>query len=37
MEGDYSAYVDQRIIVHGVPEGGHAERVLDVTRIEWPQ
>lgn len=37
MEGDYSAYVGQRITVHGVPEGGHAERVLDVTRIEWPQ
>lgn len=37
MEGDYSAYVGQRITVHGVLEGGHAERVLDVTRIEWPQ
>ncbi len=37
MEGDYSAYVGQRITVHGVPEGGHAERVLDVTRIEGPQ
>jgi hypothetical protein len=34
MEGDYSAYVGKRITVHGVPERGHAERVLDVTRIE---
>ena len=34
LEGDYSAYVGKRITVHGVPEGGHAERVLDVTRIE---
>jgi len=37
MEGDYGAYLGQRITVHGVPEGNHAERVLDVTRIEWPQ
>jgi hypothetical protein len=37
MEGDYSAYVGQRITVHGVPEGDHVERVLDVTRIEGPQ
>lgn len=37
MEDDYSAYVGKRITVYGVPEGGHAERVLDVTRIEWPQ
>jgi hypothetical protein len=37
MEGDYSAYVGQRITVHGVPGGDHAERVLDVTRIEGPQ
>ena len=37
MEGDYSAYVGQRITVHGVPEGDHAERVLDVTRIQGPQ
>lgn len=37
MEGDYSAYVGERITVHGVREGDHAERVLDVTRIEWPQ
>jgi hypothetical protein len=37
MEGDYSAYVGKRITVHGVRESGHAERVLDVTRIEWPQ
>ncbi len=34
LEGDYSAYVGQRITMHGVPEGGHAERVLNVTRIE---
>ena len=37
MEGDYSAYVGQRITVHGVPKGDHAERVLDVTRIQGPQ
>lgn len=37
MEGDYSAYVGERITVHGVYEGGHAERVLDVTRIEQPR
>jgi hypothetical protein len=37
MEGDYSAYVGKRITVHGVRESGHAERVLDVTRVEWPQ
>ena len=36
MEGDYSAYVGKRITVHGVLEDGHAERVLDVTRIAWP-
>ena len=34
LEGDYSAYVGKRITVHGLPESGHAERVLDVTRIE---
>ena len=34
MEGDYSAYVGKRITVHGMLESGHAERVLDVTRIE---
>lgn len=34
MEGDYSAYVGKRITVHGILESGHAERVLDVTRIE---
>ena len=34
MEGDYSAYVGKRITVHGLPESGHAERVLDVARIE---
>jgi hypothetical protein len=37
MEGDYGAYVGKRITVHGVRESGHAERVLDVTRVEWPQ
>ena len=34
IEGDYSAYVGKRLTVHGVPESGHAERVLDVTWIE---
>ncbi len=34
MEGDYSAYVGKRITVYGIRESGHAERVLDVTRIE---
>jgi hypothetical protein len=34
LEGDYSAYVGERTTVHGIPEGGHAERVLKVTRIE---
>ena len=34
MEGDYSAYVGKRTTVHGMLERGHAERVLDVTRIE---
>lgn len=34
MEGDYSAYLGKRITVRGVLEGNHAERVLDVTRIE---
>jgi hypothetical protein len=37
MEGDYTAYVGERITVYGVREAGHAERVLDVSRIEWPQ
>ena len=36
LEGDYSAYVGKRMTVYGVPEGGHAERVLNVTRIERP-
>lgn len=36
MEGNYSAYLGKRITVYGVPESGHTERVLDVTRIEWP-
>ena len=34
IEGDYSAYVGKRITVHGLPESGHAERVLDVSWIE---
>ena len=34
MEGDYSANVGKRITVHGMLERGHAERILDVTRIE---
>jgi hypothetical protein len=34
MEGDYSAYVDKRVTVHGTLESGHAERILDVTWIE---
>lgn len=34
MEGDYSAYMDKRVTVHGTLESGHAERVLDVTWIE---
>jgi opacity protein-like surface antigen len=34
MEGDYSAYVGERITVHGVLQSGHAERVLEVTWIE---
>jgi hypothetical protein len=34
MEGDYSAYVGKRITVHGLPESGHAERVLDVSWIK---
>jgi hypothetical protein len=34
MEGDYSAYVGERITVHGTLDSGHAERVLDVSWIE---
>jgi len=34
MEGDYSAYVNKRVTVHGMRQSGHAERVLDVTWIE---
>ena len=34
MEGDYSASVGKRVTVHGLPESGHAERVLDVSWIE---
>jgi hypothetical protein len=34
MEGDYSAYVGQRITVHGILKSGYVERVLEVTWIE---
>ncbi len=34
LEGDYSAYVGQRITVYGIPEIDAGHRVLDVTRIE---
>jgi hypothetical protein len=36
LEGDYSAYVGQRVTVYGVPRvvgGAPSMRVLDVTRI----
>ena len=33
MEGDYSAYVGQRVTVYGVPRHSGEVRVLDVTRI----
>jgi hypothetical protein len=33
LEGDYSAYVGQRVTVYGVPRGSGEYRVLDVTRI----
>jgi hypothetical protein len=34
LEGDYSAYVGQRITVYGKPETDHGHRILDVSRIE---
>jgi hypothetical protein len=34
LEGDYSAYVGQRITVYGTPKTDAGHRVLDVTRIE---
>ena len=34
LEGDYSAYVGQRITVYGIPTTDAGHRVLDVTRIE---
>ena len=33
LQGDYSAYVGQRITVYGIPRQDHEMRVLDVTRI----
>ncbi len=33
LEGDYSAYVGQRITVYGIPRLEHAMRILEVTRI----
>lgn len=34
LEGDYSAYVGQRITVYGIPKTDTGHRILDVTRIE---
>ena len=34
LEGDYSAYVGQRITVYGTPQTEGGARVLDVSRIE---
>ena len=33
LEGDYSAYVGQRITVYGKPETDAGHRILDVSRI----
>jgi hypothetical protein len=33
LEGDYSAYVGQRVTVYGVPRHSAEVMVLDVTRI----
>ncbi len=33
LEGDYSAYVGQRVTVYGTPRQSGEVRVLDVTRI----
>ena len=34
LEGDYGAYVGQRITVYGKPETDAGHRILDVSRIE---
>ena len=34
LEGDYSAYVGQRITVYGKPEVDRGHRILDATRKE---
>ena len=34
LEGDYSAYIGQRITVYGIPQTKGEARVLDVSRIE---
>jgi hypothetical protein len=34
LEGDYNAYVGQRITVYGKPETDAGHRILDVSRIE---
>src|SRR5918994_2200940 len=34
LEGNYSAYVGQRITVYGKPEVDHGHRILDATRKE---
>jgi hypothetical protein len=34
LEGDYSAYVGQRVTVYGTPQTKGEIRVLDVSRIE---
>ena len=36
LEGDYSAYVGQRVTVYGIPRQDHGVRVLDVTRGPEP-
>jgi hypothetical protein len=33
LEGDYSAYVGQRVTVYGIPRQDGIMRILDVTRI----
>jgi hypothetical protein len=37
LEGDYSAYVGQRVTVYGTPRHDRGMRVLDVSRVEKPQ
>jgi hypothetical protein len=34
LEGDYVAYLSQRIAVYGIPEIDRGHRILDVSRIE---